>query len=211
MSYVAIGVAGVSLVTGIITSSSANKKKKKAEREIKKQKAEQAKELQKGVDAKMRTEKDLANEYAGQAVISPETQYARNLSERGTASAIDKAMRSGSSNTEIMNMVSGLTARGQLEGQKISASEAERRKRAMVASKGAAINAAETGLAGTQAQIGLQDQAYAMTMQKQQQINEAAAQNNAYYSGMAADIGAAYAYNNTNNKLKTTPRTGIYD
>ncbi len=188
------------MITGLIIDADAKKKKKKAEKEIRAQKEADGKELQKGIDAKIRAEKDLANEYEGQAVIDPELQYSRNQSERATASAIDKATRSGASGTEVMNMVSGITARGQMSGQRISAEGNARRRQARAQSKGAAIQAANSGLAGKQAQIDLRDQTYNMVMQKQQQINQTAAQQNDYYTGIIRDVGGGVMMNDQNNK-----------
>ena len=189
-----VGTTVVTTGAKIIGAQRAKKKarsaQKKADKQIKERTAKQSKELQKGTDAQVRAEKDVANVYEGMTSISPETAYARNQSERATSSAIDKAMRSGSSTGEIMNMVSGLTAAGQNQGQKISAAEETRRKQAMVAAKMQSARAAAAGLAGKQAQIDLEDKAYGMTENKNQQINQAAAQNYAAFSGMVDDIGS---------------------
>ncbi len=196
MSVLAVtaGIAAAKMIAGAIGQHRAKKKGEKAEKEINETAVAQGKELQKGVDSQVQAERDLANEYAGQTSISPETQYARNQSERATSSAIDKAVRTGGSSTEIMNMVSALSSKGQNQAQKISAAEAERRKAASVASKSHALRAAQAGLAGKQMQIGLQDKAYQKTLQKQSQINQAVSQNVNYYADALGDIGSAYLY-----------------
>lgn len=196
MSLLASGIiAGAKVAGGLISKKRAKKKGAEAEAEINAQTAVDSAELQKGIDAQQRAEKDLGNVYEGMTSISPEAQYARDQSERGTSSAIDKAMRSGSSTGSIMNMVSGLTAQGQRQGQAISAQENARRREAAVAAKGQGIKAAQTGLAGKQAQIALKDKAYGRTMQKQDQINRASAQNYNFYSGALGDLGSAFMMN----------------
>lgn len=211
MSWISVGVTVASVAAKGISAHRAKKKAKKqnkaSEKEIAAQTEAQSKELQKGVDQQVQAEKDLQHEYEGQSSISPETQYTRNQSERATSSAIDKAGRTGASAGEIMNMVSGLTARGQLQGQRISAAESQRRKEAQVAAKSQAVRAAQTGLAGKQAQIQLQDKGWAKTQNKQSMNNQAAAMNNAATQGMINDIGgmALYAGANVSNYFGKTP------
>ena len=198
------GVALANAIGGAIAKRRAKKKGDKEAKKIQAEKAVQGKELQKGYDAQALAEKDLQRELEGQAVISPETQYARNASERATASAIDKATRTGSSTSEIMNMVSGLTSKGQLAGQRISASESERKNRARVASKTAGIKAAATGLAGKQAQIDLKNQARGQELQSRGLISQSTGEMFNLISGAVGDIGAAYLYSQNgggNNKF----------
>lgn len=196
MTWVATGVAAVSAIGGAIAKRRAKKKGDKEAKKIRAEKAIQGKELQKGYDAQVRSEKDLANELEGQALISPETTYARNASERATASAIDKAGRTGASTSEIMNMVSGLTAKGQMAGERISANESTRKGRARIASKTAGIQAARTGLAGKQAQIDLKNEARGQELQSRGLISQSTGEMFNMISGAVGDIGAAYLYSN---------------
>ena len=193
MSLIAIAAAtaGAKIIGGEIAKQVAKKKGRKAEAEINKQTAAQSKELAGQYEAKQQAEKDLGNIYKGMESISPETQYARNANERGTATAIERATRSGASTSEIMNMVSGLTSKGQQATERISASEASRRKEAAVAAGTQAVRAAQVGLAGKEAQIQLQDKAYQKTLQKQAQINQAVGQNYNFYASALGDLGSA--------------------
>lgn len=194
MSWVAVGVTvGSAAAKGISKGVQKRKARKKAAKEKKRIEEQTAKEkasLKPQYENLARSQKDLANVYEGAAVIDPEAQYARNASERGTAGAIDKAMRAGASTGEIMNMVSGLTARGQLQGQQISAAAQDRRTEMQGMAKAQAIKAAQTGLAGEEAMVGADDKGFLKNKQAQQEIYLAAGEDAAYTNGIIDDVGA---------------------
>jgi hypothetical protein len=100
-----------------------------------------------------------------------------------------------------MNMVSGLTAKGQMQGQEISAAMQSRRDQMDAMAKTQAIQAAQTGLAGEEAMIGIQDKGEAKGNAAEQQISAAYGEAQNYESGMVDDIGAAGMYGVLNSGI----------
>jgi hypothetical protein len=198
MSWVAVGVGVASIATSVISGSVEKKKAKKAnakaQAENDAQKAKESAALDKQVKAKQMAEMDFSRQQEGAANISAASTYANNQNEKDTASAIDRATRTGASTGEIMNMVSGLTAKGQNRSQQNAVQENNRKTQLMASSKGAAISAAESGLAGEQGQIALNDKMYNRTQQKQLMNNETARQNQEYWTSLVGDAGAGVMY-----------------
>ena len=195
MSWIAVGTTVASVGSKVISGAVAKKKaKKKAAKEEKKLKAQadvQQKEMAAGYQNLQQAHKDAQNQLKGQTSISPEAQYARNTSERATASAIERATRSGGSAGEIMNLVSGLTAKGQQNAQELSVGEEARRKEAQSAAAQQAIEAAQAGLAGKQAKLGIDDSTYGKIMQTSTAINQAQGEWANYMGDAIGDAGSS--------------------
>ena len=193
MSMLAIAAAttAAKLIGGAINKSNSKKKRQDAENNINAETAIESAGLSDKYGKLQQAETDLGNVYEGQTSISPEAKFARDVSERQASAQINRAIRTGKSSGDVMAQAAGAASQNQQNQNQIGAQEAARRREAQRMAKAQGIRAAQSGLAGQEAQINLKDKAHNRKMSEYNMINQQAAQNYDYFSGAVGDLGSA--------------------
>ena len=178
----ALGIAnaGVQLLGRLFGKNQAQTQKEHESARLDAEFKKQADELNYGY-------KNLQDTQLGNTSIDPEAQYAKDATERASANATARALRTSTNSNEALSASSGILANQINQIAKITASEGARRRAAAEA-------AGKTGLANQQALVQLDQQKQQAKRGAYADVNQSLAADTDFLSSLTGDIAAGALY-----------------